>query len=97
MLEVIRMAPDAPALLAAVTRGDAGQVEVVAFFRDWQTRLVQRAAAPPRDRAPDAGPWPTRRGPESQPAGRGAAGHFRLRCDTADGRATVTLRRAGRL
>ena len=35
--------------------------------------------------------------PKAHPAGRGAPGHFRLRYDTADGKGTITLRRAGRL
>ena len=35
--------------------------------------------------------------PRSQPAGRGATGHFRLRYDVTDGRGAMTLRRAGRL
>jgi transposase InsO family protein len=35
--------------------------------------------------------------PKAQPAGRGAAGHFRLRYDVADSRGAITLRRAGRL
>lgn len=34
--------------------------------------------------------------PEAHPAGRGAPGHFRLRCDTTDKRGAITLRRAGR-
>ncbi|MGH3073948.1 MAG: IS481 family transposase, partial [Gaiellales bacterium] len=35
--------------------------------------------------------------PKAHPAGRGAAGHFRLRYDTTDGKGAITLRRAGRL
>ncbi len=35
--------------------------------------------------------------PKSQPAGRGAAGHFRLRYDTTDGAGAITVRRAGRM
>jgi transposase InsO family protein len=35
--------------------------------------------------------------PTAQPAGRGAAGHFRLRYDVTDGKGALTLRRAGRL
>jgi len=35
--------------------------------------------------------------PKAHPAGRGAAGHFRLRYDVADSRGAITLRRAGRL
>jgi transposase InsO family protein len=35
--------------------------------------------------------------PKAMAAGRGAAGHFRLRYDVADGKGTITLRRAGRL
>jgi hypothetical protein len=34
---------------------------------------------------------------KAHPAGRGAAGHFRLRYDTTDGKGAMTLRRAGRL
>ena len=35
--------------------------------------------------------------PKAHPAGRSAAGHFRLRYDVADGKGSITLRRAGRL
>ena len=35
--------------------------------------------------------------PKAHPAGRGAPGHFRLRYDVADGKGSITLRRAGRL
>jgi transposase InsO family protein len=35
--------------------------------------------------------------PKAQPAGRGGAGHFRLRYDVSDGNGGITLRRAGRL
>ncbi len=35
--------------------------------------------------------------PKAQPAGRGGAGHFRLRYDVSDGKGVITLRRAGRL
>jgi len=35
--------------------------------------------------------------PKAHPAGRGAPGHFRLRCDTTDKKGAMTLRRAGRL
>ena len=38
-----------------------------------------------------------RAGPKAHPAGRGAPGHFRLRYDVADGKGSMTLRRAGRL
>ena len=38
-----------------------------------------------------------RAGPKAHPAGRGAPGHFRLRYDVADGKGSITLRRAGRL
>jgi hypothetical protein len=35
--------------------------------------------------------------PKARPAGRGGAGHFRLRYDVSDGKGGITLRRAGRL
>ena len=67
------------------------QAQLDAFRRAYNELRPHRATG----RSTPAAAYAAR--PKAQPAGRGGAGHFRLRYDTTDRDGGMTLRRAGRL